>query len=179
MYSTFKHFPVCSANQYKPILYAYDLVSLQKIHHCTISQSVVAKIEKFHWLNFKFKWAARHSCSYRPFLVHAVFYYSLQPIFVIICYFIKPLHFSLERVCTDLSFGAEIQPKHLVFCYLGFLPGFSLVFCCLPHPMDSCFQENKAFLFWRIFFLGFWNPSNCLVFLEGKSLGRSKPATNS
>ncbi len=42
-----------------------------------------------------------------------------------------------ERVCTVLFFGAEIQPKHLVFCYLGFLPGFSLVFCCLPHPMHS------------------------------------------
>ncbi len=71
-----------------------------------------------------------------------------------------------ERVCTVLFFGAEIQPKHLVFCYLGFLPGFLLVFCCLPYPMHSRFQENQAFLFWRIFFLGFWNPSNCLVFLE-------------
>ncbi len=71
-----------------------------------------------------------------------------------------------ERVCTDLFFGAEIQTKHLVFCYLGFLPGFSLVFCGLPHPMHSPFKENQAFLFWRIFFLGFKNPSNCLVFLE-------------
>jgi hypothetical protein len=55
-----------------------------------------------------------------------------------------------ERVCTVIFFGAEIQPKHLVFCYLGFLPGFSLVFCCLPHPMHtlhSRFQENQAFLF--------------------------------
>ncbi len=60
-----------------------------------------------------------------------------------------------ERVCTVLFFGAEIQPKHLVFCYLGFLPGFSWVFCCLPHPMHSRFQENQAFLFWRIFSLVF------------------------
>ncbi len=44
-----------------------------------------------------------------------------------------------ERVCTVLLFGAEIQPKHLVFCHLGFLPGFSLVFCFLPHPMHSQF----------------------------------------
>jgi hypothetical protein len=62
---------------------------------------------------------------------------------------------SSEGVCTVLFFGAEIQPKHLVFCYLGFLPDFSLVFCCLPYPMHSRFQENQAFLFWRIFFLGF------------------------
>ncbi len=71
-----------------------------------------------------------------------------------------------ERVCTVLFFGAEIQPKRLVFCYLGFLPGFSLVFCCLPHPMHSNFQENQAFLFWRIFSLVFLNLSNCLIFLE-------------
>ncbi len=71
-----------------------------------------------------------------------------------------------EGVCTILLFGAEIQPKHLVFYYLGFLPGFSLVFCFLPHPMHSPFLENQAFLFWRIFSLGFLNPSNCLVFLE-------------
>ncbi len=63
-------------------------------------------------------------------------------------------------------FGAEIQPKHLVFCYLGFLPGFLLVFCCLPHLMHSRFLENQTFLFWRIFSLVFLNPSNCLVSLE-------------
>ncbi len=40
---------------------------------------------------------------------------------------------------TVLIFGAEIQPKHLVFCYLGFFPGFSLVSCFLPHPMHSRF----------------------------------------
>ena len=47
----------------------------------------------------------------------------------------------LEQKVYAQSFflGAEIQPKHLVFCYLGFLPGFSLVFCCLPHPMHSRF----------------------------------------
>ncbi len=44
-----------------------------------------------------------------------------------------------EGVCTVLFFGAEIQPKHLVFCNLGFLPSFSLVFCFLPHPMHSHF----------------------------------------
>ena len=44
-----------------------------------------------------------------------------------------------EGVCTVLYFGTEFQPKHLVFYYLGFLPGFSLVFCFLPHPMHSPF----------------------------------------
>ncbi len=63
-------------------------------------------------------------------------------------------------------FGSEFQPKHLVFRYLVFLPGFLLVFCFLHHPTHSRFQENQAFLFWLIFFLGFLNPSNCLVFLE-------------
>jgi len=42
-----------------------------------------------------------------------------------------------EGVCTVLFFGAEIQPKHLVFYYLGFLPGCSMVFCFLPHPIQS------------------------------------------
>ncbi len=44
-----------------------------------------------------------------------------------------------EGVCTVHFSGAEIHPKHLVFCYLGFLPGFLLVFCFLPNPMHSRF----------------------------------------
>jgi hypothetical protein len=30
---------------------------------------------------------------------------------------------------------AEIQPKHLVSGFFGFLPGFALVFGFLSHPM--------------------------------------------
>ncbi len=62
-------------------------------------------------------------------------------------------------------FGAEIQPKLLVFCYLGFLPGFSLVFCCLPHPC-TVFSKKTKLSCSGGFFFGFLNPSNCLVFLE-------------
>jgi hypothetical protein len=38
-------------------------------------------------------------------------------------------------------FGAEIQPKHLVFCYLGFLPSFFVGF--LLSPPTLC-KENQA-----------------------------------
>jgi hypothetical protein len=75
---------------------------------------------------------------------------------------------SIQRVYAHAKsfFGAEIQSKHLVFYNLGFLPGFLLVFCFLPDPPHSRFIENQAFLFWRIFSLGFLNPNNCLAFLD-------------
>jgi hypothetical protein len=71
-----------------------------------------------------------------------------------------------EGVCpfAQSFFGAEIQPKHLVFCYLGFLPGFSLAFCFLPHPIHSLFfKKTKLSCFGGFGFFGFLNPNNCLV----------------
>ncbi len=65
-------------------------------------------------------------------------------------------------------FGAEIQPKHLVFCYLGFLPGFSLVFCCLPHPCTVLSKKTKLSCFGGFFSLVFkiqataWFSWSCL-----------------
>jgi hypothetical protein len=63
-------------------------------------------------------------------------------------------------------FGAEIQPKHLVFCYLGFLPGFSLVFCCLPHPMHAqSFLRKPSVLVLADFFPWFFKSKQLLGFL--------------
>jgi hypothetical protein len=81
---------------------------------------------------------------------------------------ILPNTTSLQGVFTVLFFGEEIQPKHLVFCYLGFLPGFSLVFCFLPHPMHSFLKKTKLFCFCGFFSLVFKNQATAwlLGFLE-------------
>jgi hypothetical protein len=61
-------------------------------------------------------------------------------------------------------FGAEIQPKHLVVCYFGFLPGFPLGF--LLSPPTLC-KENQApsFLVLADFFPWFFKSKELLGFL--------------
>ncbi len=54
-------------------------------------------------------------------------------------WFSATLVFSLRGYAQSFYLAQKIQPKYLVFCFLGFLPGFSLVFCFLPHPMQSHF----------------------------------------
>jgi hypothetical protein len=64
---------------------------------------------------------------------------------------------SPEGVCTLHSpfCSTEIQPKHLVFCYLGFLPDFLLVFCFLLHPMHIDSKKTKLSCFGGFFPLVF------------------------
>jgi hypothetical protein len=62
-------------------------------------------------------------------------------------------------------FGAEIQPKHLVFCYLGFLPGFSLVFCFLPPTYAQSFLRKPSCLVLADFFPWFLKSKQLLGFL--------------
>jgi hypothetical protein len=71
------------------------------------------------------------------------------------------------HIAQSFFFGAEIQPKHLVFCYLGFLPGFSLVFCCLPHPMHiaQSLLRKPSFFVLANFFPGFFKSKQLLGFL--------------
>ncbi len=58
------------------------------------------------------------------------------------------------RATTDL------KPKTMVFWYLGFLPGFSLVFCFLPHPFH---KPTPRFLVIFDFSLVFKNQASTWV----------------
>jgi hypothetical protein len=80
-----------------------------------------------------------------------------------------------SSVCTVLFFGAEIQPKHLVFCYLGFLPCFSLVFCFLPHPYARLFLTKPSFLALADFFPCFFKSKRLLGFLGVVYMLKSGP----
>jgi hypothetical protein len=60
-----------------------------------------------------------------------------------------------ERVCTVLFFGAEIQPKHLVFCYLGFLPGFRWFSAVSPTLCTVVSKKTKLSCFGGFFSLVF------------------------
>jgi hypothetical protein len=83
-----------------------------------------------------------------------------------------------ERVCTVLLFGAEIQPKHLVFCYLGFLPGFSLVFCFLLPPYAQSFLRKPSFLVLTDFFPWFLKSKQLLGFLGVVYMMKQGPNRN-
>jgi hypothetical protein len=72
-------------------------------------------------------------------------------------------------------FGAEIQLKHLVFWYLGFLPAW--FFCCFllsPPPYAQSFLRNLRLLLLvngqiRIFFIhNKQNPPNLIQMLGNK-----------
>jgi hypothetical protein len=90
----------------------------------------------------------QYQSMFLPYLKHILYPLNFLPriiLYIKNCrpgMFIRILIFThpRSRGCmhsTVLSFGAEIQPKNLVFRYLRFLPGFSLVLCFFPHPMHS------------------------------------------
>ncbi len=71
-----------------------------------------------------------------------------------------------KGVFTVIFIGTEIQPKHLVFYFLGFLPGFSLVFCFFRHLYSMhghCTVISKKP---RILFPCFLKTKHQLDFLE-------------
>jgi hypothetical protein len=71
-----------------------------------------------------------------------------------------------QRGYAQSSLWRRNPTKTLGFLLPWFFPWFFVGFLLSPPPYAQSFLRNQAFLFWRIFFLGFLNPSNCLVFLE-------------
>jgi len=69
---------------------------------------------------------------------------------------------SPEGVCTVLFFGAEIQPKHLVFCYPWISPWFFVDFLLSPPPYAQSFV---SFLVLADYFPWFLKSKQLLGFL--------------
>jgi hypothetical protein len=60
-------------------------------------------------------------------------------------------------------FGAEIQPEHLVFFTLGFLPGFPLVFAFTP-TLCTVVSKKTKFLVLADFFPWFFKTKQTAWF---------------
>jgi hypothetical protein len=68
-------------------------------------------------------------------------------------------------VCTVLFLAQKSNQNTWFSTILDFFLDFRWFSAFFP-TLCTVLSKNQAFLFWRIIFRGFLNPSKCLIFLD-------------